>query len=169
MRKRKLTKVICYNCGVEFEKPDSEAKRNAQTGRRNFCSRSCVGKTMIDNVSGDKRYTVPPTRTKDQYSAFREFLRRVKNRNHNYDVDITYLYDLWNNQEGKCVYTGISMSLPDGKRGTMFTASLDRIDSSLGYVKGNVQFILTAINYMKNDMTHEQTLELINLIKNTQL
>ncbi len=165
MRKRKMTKVICYNCGTEFEKPDSEAKRNAEVGRRNFCSRSCVGKTMIGNVSGDKRYTIPPTRTKDQYSAFREFIRRVKNRHHDYDIDIEYLYELWNAQEGKCVYTGIPMVLPNGKPGNMLTASLDRINSSLGYVKGNVQFILTPINYMKNTMTHEQTIELINLIK----
>lgn len=170
MRKRKMTNVICYNCGVEFEKPDSEAKRNIEVGRRNFCSRSCVGKTMIANISGENKSKFIPTRTGDKYSGFREFIRRVKNRNHNYDIDLEYLMELWNKQEGKCIYTGIQMILPHGvKRGTPFTASLDRIDSSIGYVKGNVQFTLTAINYMKNDMTHTQALELINLIKNTQL
>ncbi len=166
MQKRKLTKVICCNCGTEFEKPDSEAKRNIELGRRNFCSRSCVGKTMIANISGENKSTFIPTRTGDQYSGFREFIRRVKNRNHEYDIDLDYLLELWNKQEGKCIYTGIQMVLPHGvKRGTAFTASLDRIDSSIGYMKGNVQFTLTAINYMKNDMTHEQTVELINLIK----
>ena len=32
-------------------------------------------------------------------------------------------------------------------------ASLDRIDSSKGYVKGNVQFIVAPINYMKNTLS----------------
>jgi hypothetical protein len=166
MQKRKLTKVICDNCGIEFEKADSEAKRNMQKNRRNFCSRHCVGKTMIANISEEKRNKVIPIRTKDKYSGFREFIRRVKNRNHEHDIDLDYLVDLWNKQNGKCIYTNIDMILPHGvKRGTSFTASLDRIDSSMGYMKGNVQFTLTAINYMKNDMTHEQTIDLINLIK----
>ena len=46
-----------------------------------------------------------------------------------------------------------------------FTASLDRIDSSKDYIKGNIQFISLAMNYMKAQMSHEQTLELITTIK----
>ena len=58
------------------------------------------------------------------------------------------------------------MNLPDGvKKGTPLTASLDRIDSSLGYLKGNVQFTILCINYMKNNLTHTQMLQLIDLIK----
>lgn len=165
-----MTKVICNNCHKEFEKPDSEAKRNIEKGRRNYCSRSCLGKENLSNIPIEKRCTIPPIRTKDQYSGFREFTRRVKARNHDYDIDLEYLLQLWNKQSGRCAYTGISMLLPEGKkRGEMLTASLDRIDSSIGYMKGNVQFTLTAINYMKNDMTHQQTIELINLIKNNDL
>ena len=36
-------------------------------------------------------------------------------------------------------------------------ASLDRIDSNKGYIRGNVQFISTPINYMKNTMSDQQT------------
>lgn len=46
----------------------------------------------------------------------------------------------------------------------IYTASLDRIDSSKGYEIGNVQFISTAINYMKNTMSHEDTLKLCKII-----
>ena len=46
----------------------------------------------------------------------------------------------------------------------LYTASLDRIDSSKGYEIGNVQFISTAINYMKNTMSHEDTLKLCEII-----
>ena len=44
-------------------------------------------------------------------------------------------------------------------------ASLDRIDSSKGYTKDNVEFVSTSINYMKNSMSKEDTLELIQIIK----
>lgn len=81
-------------------------------------------------------------------------------------VSIEYLKGLWDRQGGRCVYTAIQLIIPN-RRGTndwIHGASLDRIDSSLGYVEGNVQFVSIAVNNMKNTMTHEQTIELINLI-----
>lgn len=38
-------------------------------------------------------------------------------------------------------------------------ASLDRIDSSKGYIKGNVQFVCHMANVAKNDYTYEQMIE----------
>lgn len=35
-------------------------------------------------------------------------------------------------------------------------ASLDRIDSSLGYVKGNIQFVPTPINLMKTTKSDKE-------------
>lgn len=43
-------------------------------------------------------------------------------------------------------------------------ASLDRIDSSKPYEVGNIQFISTPINYMKNSMSDEQTREYLRVI-----
>lgn len=43
-------------------------------------------------------------------------------------------------------------------------ASLDRIDSSKPYEVGNIQFISTPINYMKNSMSDEQTKTYLRVI-----
>lgn len=170
MEKRTYTKVICDHCGAEYDKPLSEVKRNEQLKRKSYCSRSCQARDLIGKkMPLEKRVSTHLNKgsKKDQYSGFREFLRRIKNRKkHECNLDLEYLLDLWNKQEGKCVYTNISMVLPDGKsKGTMFTASLDRIDSSLGYVKDNVQYTLTPINLMKSAMSDEDTRHLIKLIK----
>ena len=166
-----MTEVFCSNCGIKYEKPDSEVKRNIEKGRNNFCSKKCLGKINAGNLPPKEKRTWDHLRKgseKDQYSGFREFIRRVKNRKHDYDIDLEFLLELWNKQEGKCAYTNIPMVLPDGKKkGTMFTASLDRIDSSKGYIKENVQYTLTHINLMKSNMTHENAIEFIRIIKNS--
>ena len=44
------------------------------------------------------------------------------------------------------------------------TASLDRIDSSKGYVPGNIQCVHKDINALKTDFSEERFLELIHMI-----
>lgn len=53
---------------------------------------------------------------------------------------ITYedLVELYNKQEGKCVLTGWEMTPIAGQ---FTTISVDRIDSSQGYIKGNIQLV----------------------------
>lgn len=104
--------------------------------------------------------------------GFKEFIRRIRARqtkkNKTSDLNIQYLKELWATQQGKCAYTGIKLRLPDYKKNSnssIFTASLDRIDSNIWYMKSNVQFVSMAINYMKHSMTHEDTLNLIEMIR----
>jgi hypothetical protein len=44
-------------------------------------------------------------------------------------------------------------------------ASLDRIDSSKGYIEGNIEFVCLAINYAKNGFSKEETQNFIKMIK----
>ncbi len=39
------------------------------------------------------------------------------------------------------------------------TISIDRIDSSKGYVRGNVQLVCWVVNQMKNDLTNDELTE----------
>ena len=61
-----------------------------------------------------------------------------------FGVDAEYLWDLFQRQGGLCALSGLALRL--GKRPT---ASLDRIDSALGYVSGNVQWVHKDLNRMK--------------------
>jgi hypothetical protein len=47
-------------------------------------------------------------------------------------------------------------------------ASLDRIDSSKGYIKGNVEFVCLAINFAKNDFKKEEMKSFIKEIISSQ-
>jgi hypothetical protein len=70
-----------------------------------------------------------------------------------FDVSIEYLWELFLLQERKCNLSGIEIEFGETNVGAK-TASLDRIDSSKGYVEGNVQWVHKDVNLMKR--TYEQ-------------
>jgi hypothetical protein len=62
-----------------------------------------------------------------------------------------------------CVYLGVALSYNKKDKNESFYFSIDRIDSTKGYVKGNVQIISILANTMKNSSSQEQ---LITFAKN---
>ena len=169
--KRKQETVQCDYCGIHFEKDSSEVKRNKQLARKIFCSRSCVGKNntpiLLLHRNMD-RSGLNPSNRKDEFSLFRKHLRKIRDRDVNCNITLEDLLDIWNKQKGKCIYSKVELqpSKYKSSNNQIYTLSIDRIDSSKGYIKDNTQFISIAMNHMKNNMTHEQTLELIEILKN---
>jgi hypothetical protein len=80
-------------------------------------------------------------------------------RNIKFDLTLGYLDSLWLLQRGQCAYTGTPLEM-----GRKPTASLDRIDSSMGYVPGNVQFVCIDVNMMKWTLSETRFFELIKKI-----
>lgn len=54
-----------------------------------------------------------------------------------------------------CIYLGVPIDY-SGEGRTQYSASIDRIDSTKGYIKGNVQVISDLANRMKQNATPEQ-------------
>jgi len=79
-------------------------------------------------------------------------------------IDAQYLDELWHKQKGRCAYTGEKLTLPKKWDDRDYTASLDRKDSSKGYIQGNVQFVTQSVNIMKNKFTHDFFIETCNKI-----
>jgi len=166
--------ATCSNCGKIFQKPISEIKRNLEKGRPNFCSRTCVGKNNIKNLNGHKivnDISLYSGNRRDEYTHFRYHYRNIKNRerSRNIEVRITLedLKEQWDKQNGICEFTGIKLIISEYKKintNQIYSASLDRIDSSKGYIKGNIRWVSRSINHMKNDMPDEMVWELCKLI-----
>lgn len=170
MQKRKSVSIMCDNCGTQFEKAESEVIRNKKLQRKNYCSRKCCGLSNIKNLpEGGSGYDISQHsgHLADEFTVVRCHLTRAKSRNYEVTVSLQDLKDQWELQEGLCNYTKIPLVKPNskGKNSTIFTASLDRIDSSKGYIVGNIQFVSMGVNFMKSTMTHDEVLKFINLIK----
>lgn len=82
------------------------------------------------------------------------------------DINITieYIWELFVFQERKCALTGLELFFPKKGKDRSYTASLDRINSDLGYVKGNVQWVHKHVNIMKNKFDQNYFIQMCKLI-----
>ena len=86
-----------------------------------------------------------------------------------FNITEKYLRKIWESQKGICPYSGTPMELRDSSRVSVFNleaASVDRISSSRGYVRGNVQFVTRAMNMAKGDATHSEFMAFMKEVKN---
>lgn len=88
---------------------------------------------------------------------FNSLRHSAKDRGIEFTLTVDDLEAQWVAQEGRCAYTGEPLSFPEvmnakGMIRADFTASLDRRDSTIGYVPGNVQWVHKIVNIMKMDL-----------------
>ena len=83
--------------------------------------------------------------------------KRAGKMNFDYDLDLHYVVELWIKQKGKCQLTGQIMSFTTGtlwdKNPT--ACSIDRIDNTKGYVRGNVRLLTHWANNAKSTWDHK--------------
>jgi len=93
----------------------------------------------------------------------------AKQRKIEFSIPIEYAWQLYEKQDGKCNISNEQLYLAKSSKELNSggnTASLDRIDSSKGYIEGNVQWVHVIVNYMKQEFLQE---EFINWCKKITL
>lgn len=70
-----------------------------------------------------------------------------------FSISCSDLVALYVSQEGRCAITGETLTMSCGKGRLPSNLSIDRIDSSRGYVKDNVQLATFMANTIKRDLT----------------
>jgi hypothetical protein len=136
-----------------------------------YCSNACHAKHARKyNLGkhlgfGDAKHLNPGNR-QDEFSPFRYFMLKARNRRKfdQTDLDLPFLKALWDQQRGRCAISGIEMLLPSGvgkwmeDTGNPWKPSLDRIDSTRGYIKGNVQYVTVIANFCKQRFLDEDVI-----------
>ncbi len=82
------------------------------------------------------------------------------------DITIVYMTQLWEQQHGKCHYTGLPMTGSGTDKGLAVwnSPSVDRLIPDLGYVQGNVVWCLNCINSFKGQLTESEFKEIVRTI-----
>ncbi len=85
-------------------------------------------------------------------------------RNLKFTLTKEYLWNLFEKQKHLCNLSGIPLCFGRKRKTPETTASLDRIDSAKGYIRGNVQWVHKDINKMKQTFDNEYFVALCVLI-----
>lgn len=90
-------------------------------------------------------------------------------RSLDFAITIEYAWELFEKQQGRCALSGVPITLEESVRSRLQepdseTASLDRIDSSQGYLVGNVQWVHKTVNRMKMHMSDEDFKEWCRMV-----
>jgi hypothetical protein len=88
---------------------------------------------------------------------------KKKNKETLINIDIDYLKEIYNKQDGLCFYSGKKMSFIPNSREKM---SIDRINSNKWYEKGNVVLCCWTANNLKQDLSIDEFKDWINSINN---
>lgn len=168
-------KVINQVKAYKIANPEKYAIRNKKAGRtiesRCRVCHSIVYITKKDLRESKTRFCSEACKTSTYKTAYHyqlySFKRRAEIRELDFDLDEEYIKNLFEDeQKNKCAVTGVPIKIKNKNEETLLysTASLDRIDSSKGYVKGNVQWVLLGINYMKMDASNLELIKTLDLI-----
>lgn len=136
-RKNKTYRYKCIVCGKEIDSSKKPKKCNHDTGYNIDRVWTNILRSALGIKSGRSRLKI--------------------------DIDKKYIEKLFFEQNGKCIISGLDISLG-------INASLDRKDSSKGYVKGNVQWVHKDINMIKGSFSQEYFIEVCaNVQRNNRL
>lgn len=151
---RLMFKVQC-DCGkVEIKRKDW-----VKSGRTTSC-KSCASKRTAKKCP-------PPINRKGCNELSGTHFLAIKHgalrRKIEFNITPEILWSLYESQQGLCALTGIPLVLNTSLKNNnvnwdVITASVDRIDNSLGYVEGNVQWVHKEINRLKNNYSLEELL-----------
>jgi hypothetical protein len=151
----------CIHCGALDERGAKNLKRG------NVTCKTC----NLSNKKSDRAKKTFRKGTKNISGAyFCSIKRGAKRRDIEFHITLEYLQELLDKQEKRCVYTGRTLIMELGSHNeTSNTASLDRIDSSKGYIEGNVQWVHKDINFMKMNLLEETFIQLAKEVSEYKL
>jgi hypothetical protein len=136
----------CTKCNIE--QAYTRRSHAVESSRDNKHCKKCasdLGKFSKNNSVGNK------TR------IFNKFYKSAISRNVEWNITEKEMFESYN---GFCALSGLKIEI----KYKATTASLDRIDSNIGYIKGNIQWVHVKINMMKNKYTQEEFIEVCKLV-----
>jgi len=157
---RRMYLVRC-DCGKE----EVKRKDHVTTERTTMC-KSCSAKRTAS------KYPPPVNRTGYEGLSGTHYLSiksGASRRGIEFSLSEKFLWELYKQQLGLCAITGLPITLVNHIKDNnvdwrQITASLDRINNTLGYTETNVWWVHKKVNRLKNNLSMDELLYWSKLI-----
>lgn len=165
-------------CGEKFGRLKVVSLKNKRIGNTSLWECICDCGKFVNvracNLKSGHSTSCGCFRFQEQWKGFGEIpgnywssiQRRCKRLKREINIDIEYAWNLFLEQKRQCALTKLPLTFHSNWRHNKEknTASLDRINSNLGYIKGNVQWIHKELQIMKNKYGQEKFISYCRLV-----
>ena len=105
-----------------------------------------------------KQREVSKSKTPEDYikNLYTQLKSSRRDSGYSWDIELDYLLNLWEDQEGRCALSGMFMTWQKGQGNVNYSISIDRKNNSIGYEVGNIQLVCSVVNKMKWTMTDSE-------------
>ena len=97
-------------------------------------------------------------------SWFNKFKVNANLRGIPFAISLDDVADIMEEQDGKCALTGWDIEVREAKPLNDVRASIDRIDSSFGYIRSNIQLVHKMVNMCKQQYSQDDFIEMCNAV-----
>ena len=156
--RRRRWMVRC-ECGVEWWARPDELKTEA--------SQSGCGQCRLTKRDQAYRADRPENLRgieDSQYRKWKQILSGAQGRGIAVSVSAQEAFSVLEEQGFRCALTGERLTLPRSMTDKDATASLDRIDSDMGYAPGNIQWVHKTVNHLKNAFGQDEFVRWCELV-----
>lgn len=156
--------LLCTKCNDYKCQEDFYNRKDAIT--RNFKDYSCKKCSKLHKkIDYTKQRTNKLKYLNTLEGYIKTILQHAKSRKkHDFNITFDDVLEIYNKQNGLCVYTKETLTHVLGEGNINTNMSLDRIDSNKGYTKDNVQLTLRIINTMKSNLKEIDFLNFCKLV-----
>jgi len=133
-------------------------------GRKKHC-----GKCDLRKWKNGKNHTYWKGVGDIPHTYFSQIKKHSSDIGKEFNLELDYLWALFVEQNKICKLSGLKIEFAKTEKNNrlgLCTASLDRIDSDIGYIPGNVQWLHKSINRIKREFAQDLFIKYCKLINN---
>lgn len=144
-------------CGTKKVVSSKNLRAKGKRGRTGSCG--CMKQNYDYGILDESKWIFPRF-------VWTGIVRNANDKNREMNITPEYISRLYIDQKGLCSISGVEIQFSEKVRDSPKeqTASLDRIDSSKGYIIGNCQWIHKDLQSMKLDRTQEKFINWCKII-----
>jgi len=168
------TVIWYYSCRCDCGTISRVSWTDIGSGKSTQCRECHLHKYILNSQKGIKNFGKKNPNYRGSENIPHIWLSRAKKnaeiRSLPFEITLSDMQRKWDEQKGLCFYSGLPLSF--SKDGTMkdtnihlsLTASLDRLDSSIGYFPHNIAWTSKTINRVKMNLPHETFLKMCEIV-----